>query len=77
MPEGAVPAPEPAEFDSRGVANERCWPGHPAADPERLRRRALFLRELAEARAILVRTTSWRVVVARAQARRQQTSLGA
>jgi hypothetical protein len=46
-------------------------------DPERLRRRALLLRELSDARAALLRTTSWRVMTARAQARRRQTSFGA
>jgi hypothetical protein len=77
MPEGPVPAPEPPDLDPEGVATGPCWPGHPARDPERLRRRALFLRELSQARAALVRTASWRVMTARAQARRRQTSLGA
>ena len=77
MPEGPVPAPEPAEFDQVGVATGPCRPGHPARDPERMRRRALFLRELSEARAAFVRNTSWRVMTARARARRRQTSFGA
>jgi hypothetical protein len=77
MPEGPVPAPEPLDLDPASVATGPCRPGHPARDPERLRRRALFLRELSQARAVLVRTTSWRVMTARARARRRQTSFGA
>ncbi len=77
MPEGPVPAPEPPDLDPVGVATGPCRPGHPARDPERLRRRALFLRELSQARAVFVRTTSWRVMTARARARRRQTSFGA
>jgi hypothetical protein len=77
MPEGAVPASEPAEFDPNGITIGPCRPGHPARDPDRLRRRAAFLRELSQARALLVRTTSWRVMTARARARRRQTSLEA
>jgi hypothetical protein len=77
MPEGPVPAPEPPDLDATGVATGPCRPGHPARDPERLRRRAAFLRELSEARAALMRTTSWRVMTARARARRRQTSFGA
>ena len=77
MPEGAVPASEPAELDPMGITTGPCRPGHPARDPERLRRRALFLRELSQARAAFMRTTSWRVMTARARARKRQTSLGA
>ena len=57
MPEGAVPAPEPADLEVEMDAIQwpvgQCRPGHPATDPERLRQRAVFLRELAEARALL------------------------
>ncbi len=77
MPEGPVPAPEPPDLDSMGIATGPCRPGHPARDPERLRRRALFLRELSQARAALIRTASWRVMTARALARRGPTSSGA
>ncbi len=77
MPEGAVPASEPAELDPMGITTGPCRPGHPARDPERLRRRALFLRELSQARAAFMRTTSWRVMTARARARKRQTSFGA
>ena len=77
MPEGAVPASESAELDPTGLATGPCRPGHPARDPERLRRRALFLRELSQARAAFIRTTSWRVISARARARKRQTSFGA
>jgi hypothetical protein len=77
MPEGPVPVPEPPDVDPSGVAAGPCRPGHPARDPERLRRRAAFLRELSQARSVLVRTTSWRLMIARAQARRRQTSFGA
>jgi hypothetical protein len=77
MPEGAVPASESAELDPLGVATGPCRPGHPARDPERLRRRALFLRELSQARAAFMRTTSWRMMTARARARKRQTSFGA
>jgi hypothetical protein len=77
MPEGPVPAPEPPDVEPVGVATGPCRPGHPARDPERLRRRAVFLRELSQARSVLVRATSWRLMTARAQARRRQTSFGA
>jgi hypothetical protein len=77
MPEGAVPASEPAELDPASTSTGPCRPGHPARDPERLRRRAVFLRDLGQARNRLVRTTSWRVMTARARARRGQTSFGA
>ncbi|MFW5898965.1 MAG: hypothetical protein ACOCUN_00700 [Jiangellaceae bacterium] len=48
MPNGSVSDPEP---DADSALAE------PAADPERLRQRAVFLRELAEARALLARAT--------------------
>ena len=72
MPEGAVPAPEPT--DPSGLEIGRCSPGHPADDPERLRQRAVFLRELAEARALLVRATPWRTRSAQLRARLRQTT---
>jgi hypothetical protein len=37
----------------------------PVDDAARLRQRAVFLRELAEARALLARTTPWRTRSAR------------
>lgn len=81
MLEGAVPAPEPAdldleiddlEIDAIGWPTGQCRPGHPADDPERLRQRAVFLRELAEARALLARATPWRTRSARLRARLRQ-----
>jgi hypothetical protein len=51
-----------------------CSPGHPAHDPERLRARAVFLRELAEARDLLARATPWRARSARLRARMRQTT---
>jgi hypothetical protein len=41
----------------------------PVADPERLRQRAIFLRELAEARALLARATPRRTRTAQLRAR--------
>ena len=74
MPEGAVPAPEPTDLDPSGLEIGRCSPGHPADDPERLRQRAVFLRELAEARALLARATPWRTRSAQLRARLRQTT---
>ncbi|MGH8775318.1 MAG: hypothetical protein ACRDWI_09150 [Jiangellaceae bacterium] len=74
MPEGAVPAPEPTDLDPMELEVGRCRPGHPAADPERLRQRADFLRELAEARALLARATPWRTRAARLRARMRETT---
>jgi hypothetical protein len=51
-----------------------CSPGHPAHDPERLRARAVFLRELAEARELIARATPWRTRSARLRARIRQTT---
>lgn len=65
MPDGSVPAPDPG---THTVADE------PVADPERLRQRAVFLRELAEARALLARTTPRRTRSARLRARLRQTT---
>lgn len=74
MAEGAVPAPEPTDLDPSGSEAGRCSPGHPADDPERLRQRAVFLRELAEARALLARATPWRTRAARIRARIRQST---
>ncbi|HEX6577007.1 MAG TPA: hypothetical protein VF082_01470 [Jiangellaceae bacterium] len=78
MPEGAVPAPEPENLDMDVDAIPwpvgKCRPGHPATDPERLRQRAVFLRELAEARALLARATPWRTRVIRIRARLRQAT---
>ena len=51
-----------------------CRPGHPAHDPDRLRERAAFLRELAEARALIARATPWRTRSAQLRARLRQTT---
>ncbi len=51
MPDGSVADPEP-DADSALA--------QPVADPERLRQRAVFLRELAEARALLARAAPHR-----------------
>lgn len=78
MPEGAVPAPEPTDVDEEMDPVVwpvgQCRPGHPATDPDRLRQRALFLRELAEARALLARATPWRTRAIRIRARLRQTT---
>lgn len=74
MAEGTVPAPEPTDLDPSGSEAGRCSPGHPADDPERLRQRAVFLRELAEARALLARATPWRTRSARIRARIRQST---
>jgi hypothetical protein len=52
----------------------QCRPGHPATDPDRLRQRAVFLRELGEARALLARATPWRTRAIRLRARLRQTT---
>lgn len=44
----------------------------PVADPERLRQRAVFLRELAEARALVARATPLRTRAAQLRARMRQ-----
>ncbi|MGH8823098.1 MAG: hypothetical protein ACRDVN_01295 [Jiangellaceae bacterium] len=81
MPEGAVPAPEPTDLDVEIDAIEwptgQCRPGHPSTDPERLRQRAVFLRELAEARALLARATPWRTRSAWIRARLRQSTFRA
>ena len=46
----------------------------PVADPERLRQRAVFLRELAEARALLARATPRRTRTAQLRARLRQST---
>jgi hypothetical protein len=65
MPDGSVPAPDPG---THTVADELV------ADSERLRQRAVFLRELAEARALLARATPRRTRSARLRARLRQTT---
>ncbi len=61
MPDGSVPAPDPGN-DS------------PVADPERLRQRAAFLRELAEARALMARAAPRRTRSAQLRARLRQST---
>ena len=46
----------------------------PVADPERLRQRAVFLRELAEARALLARAAPRRTRTAQLRARLRQST---
>lgn len=48
--------------------------GEPVTDSERLRRRAVFLRELTEARALLARATPRRTRSARLHARLRQST---
>lgn len=65
-----------------GTLNEPIDPGaadaslylEPVTDPARLRQRAVFLRELAEARALLARTTPWRTRTSRLRERIRQTT---
>ncbi|HSK27633.1 MAG TPA: hypothetical protein VK894_12060 [Jiangellales bacterium] len=64
-----VQAPTPGPYPSGP-----CSPGHPAHDPDRLRARAVFLRELAEARELLARATPWRTRGAQLRARMRQTT---
>ena len=46
----------------------------PVADPERLRQRAVFLRELADARALLARAAPRRTRTAQLRARLRQNT---
>ncbi len=55
MPEGAF-----AEPAGSGVDDPACHDAELVTDVARLRQRAVFLRELAEARALLARSTVWR-----------------
>ncbi|TDD97549.1 hypothetical protein [Jiangella asiatica] len=55
MPEGAI-----AEPAGSGVDDPTCHNAELVTDIARLRQRAVFLRELAEARALLARPTTWR-----------------
>lgn len=84
MPDGSVPAPDPGNdlpapdpvLSQRGPA-ESASPDaacQPVTDPERLRQRAVFLRELAEARALLARATPRRSRSAQLRARLRQTT---
>ena len=54
MPVGSVNEPTGSSDDPLSVADA------PVTDVARLRQRAVFLRELADARALLARTTPWR-----------------
>lgn len=54
MPEGAIAEPVGSGTDDPPPAG-----GELVADAARLRQRAVFLRELAEARALLARSTPW------------------
>ncbi|PZF83593.1 hypothetical protein C1I92_11665 [Jiangella anatolica] len=54
MPEGAI-----AEPVGSGADEPTTPGGELVADAARLRQRAVFLRELAEARALLARSTPW------------------
>jgi hypothetical protein len=56
-------SPEPGSADADPALRQ------PVTDPERLRQRAVFLRELAEARALVVRATPMRTRAARLRAR--------
>jgi len=47
----------------------------PAADPERLHRRAVLLREIAEARARVARAAPWRSGTARLRVGRRRRGL--
>ncbi|TDD67010.1 hypothetical protein E1262_20535 [Jiangella aurantiaca] len=54
MPEGAI-----AEPVGSGADDPPAPSGELVTDAARLRQRAVFLRELAEARALLARSTAW------------------
>lgn len=69
MPEGTVGEP----LESRPV--DSLQHGElPVADAARLRQRAVFLRELAEARALLARTTPWRTRASQLRERIRQST---
>src|SRR5690606_2860704 len=68
MPEGNVDEPAGSDVDDPLHLDE------PITDAARLRQRAVFLRELAEARALLARTTPWRTRSARLRERMRQSS---
>lgn len=84
MPDGSVPAPELGSdsvvFDTFAYppasheATSLDPPCEPVADPERLRQRAVFLRELAEARALLARAAPRRTRSAQLRARLRQST---
>lgn len=69
MPEGAVVEPT-----GSGADDPPCPAGELVTDTARLRQRAVFLRELAEARALLARTTPWRIPSAGIRDRLRQSS---
>jgi hypothetical protein len=68
MPEGTVNEPTSSALD------DPLPPGQPVTDAARLRQRAVFLRELAEARALLARTTPWRTRSAQLRERLRQST---
>lgn len=69
MPDGSVPAPE---LDGTETGSEPRFD----TDAERLRQRAEFLRELADARALLACLTPWRVRALHVRARIRQIAAG-
>lgn len=65
MPERSEPRRAPRPQPGRDAAPDR---NVPARDGDRLRRRAIFLRELAEARELRERVTPYRSKTARIRA---------
>lgn len=74
MPDSSAPAPELRDPDP---ADSDAEVAQPVTDPERLRQRAVFLSELAEARALLARAAPRRTRSARLRARLRQTTFRA
>jgi hypothetical protein len=70
MPERSEPRRAPCPQPGRDAAPERNAPDRSASarDGDRLRRRAIFLRELAEARQLRERVTPYRSRTARIRA---------
>ncbi|MBB5787477.1 hypothetical protein HD601_002052 [Jiangella mangrovi] len=59
MPEGAIAEPAGSGADDSPTPSSPTPSGELVTDVSRLRQRAVFLRELAEARALLARSTPW------------------
>lgn len=68
MPVGSVNEPTGSSDDPLSIAEV------PVPDMARLRQRAVFLRELADARALLARTTPWRTRSSRLRERMRQST---
>ncbi len=70
MPDGRT-----TDFNDGGDPEYRDQDSRPAADAERLHRRAVLLREIASARARVARAAPWRSGTARLRISRQRRGL--